>query len=232
MRKELAELRDFINKIVECKASIKVLEAGCGSKSHLHFKNEAFMVGIDISERQLRRNVSLNEKILGDIQSYNLQPSSFDVIVCWDVLEHLPKPEQALHRFASAVKEEGLVILKLPNVISLKGLLTKYLPYPLHVIAYRFLHGMNNPSENDSGPFKTYLKFSIAPAGIKKFAANHGLHIVYFRTCDVLTADWFRRHRIAHTIYKMLKAFLEFVSLGNLSDSEFIIVMQKATGQR
>jgi len=227
MRKEIVELQDFINTLMEGKATIKVLEAGCGSEGHLHFKNEVFMVGIDISEKQLQRNVSLNEKILGDIQSYNFLPSSFDVIICWDVLEHLPSPERALENFASAVKEEGVIILKLPNVYSLKGLLAKFLPYPLHVIAYRFLHGVKNPGKDDTGPFKTYLKFSLAPALIKEFAANRGLHIVHFRTYDILTADWFRRNKVVHTIYKMLKAFLEFVSLGSLNDSEFIIVMQK-----
>lgn len=231
VREEITKLQDFINKMVDGKAAIKLLDAGCGSTSYLHFEQEVYMTGIDVSEKQLQRNANLNEKILGDIQDYDFQPSSFDVIVCWDVLEHLPKPDKALHRFASAMKEEGIVILKLPNVFSLKGLLTKYLPYPLHVLIYKYMRGVKNAGKDGTGPFKTYLKFSIAPAAIRKFAANNGLRVVYFDTYDALTDDWLRRNKIAHTVYKMLKVFTGFVSLGNINDSEFIIVLQKATGR-
>ena len=165
MKESSANLHDIydrmdgiICKMLEGKPVIKVLEAGCGSTSRLHFQKEVYMVGIDISEKQLERNANLNEKILGDIQDYDFQSDSFDVIVCWDVLEHLPKPENALRRFALAVKDEGIIILNLPNVFSLKGLITKYLPYPLHVLAYRYLYGKKkNISEEDAGPFKTYL---------------------------------------------------------------------------
>ena len=48
----ITRLQDFINRIVEDKTVITVLEAGCGSCSHLHFQKEVFMVGIDISESQ------------------------------------------------------------------------------------------------------------------------------------------------------------------------------------
>ena len=234
MREEITKLQDFINHMVNGKATIKVLEAGCGSTSRLHFfGKEVYMTGIDVSERQLQRNANLNEKILGDIQDYDFRPSSFDVIVCWDVLEHLPNPPKALHSFASAAKEEGIIILKAPNVFSLKGLLTKYLPYPTHVLIYRYLAGRKSAGEENTGPFKSYLKFSIAPNAIKNFAGNNGLRVVYFDTYDVLTTyNWINRNKIARTIYKMLKVFLGFVSFGNINDSEFIIVLQKATGQK
>ena len=50
------------------KNNIKVLEAGCGAKSHIKFKQNAYIVGIEISEKQLQRNTTVDEKILGDIQ--------------------------------------------------------------------------------------------------------------------------------------------------------------------
>jgi hypothetical protein len=89
------------------------------------------------------------------------------------------------------------------------------------------LFGKRNAGKDDIGPFKTYLRFSITPTAIKKFAVNNGLKVVYFDTHDALDADYLRRNRIAYVTYKMLRAFAEFVSLGKLGNSDFIIVLQK-----
>ena len=224
----IAKLQDFVNGMVKDKAVPRVLEAGCGSSSHLRFEKEVFMVGIDISEKQLQRNSRLNERILGDIQYYDFQPSSFDVIVCWDVLEHLRKPELSLQRFASAARENGIVVLKAPNVCSLKGLVTKCVPYAFHVLSYRYFHASKKTAQVEMTPFKTYLKFSAAPAALRKYAAAYGLRVVYFDTYDVLTANWLERKKTAHAVYKMLRKFCELLSFGKLNDSEFVIVLQKA----
>jgi len=224
---EQTELQTLVDTILYGKTSYRLLEAGCGSASHLSFKSNVYRVGIDISEKQLQRNTDLNEEIQGDIQEYDLQPSSFDVIVCWDVLEHLSNPQKALERFARAIKDEGIIILKLPNVLSLKGLLTKFLPHPFHVMYYRYYFGNRYTCREGSGPFKTYLRLSIAPNAIKKFAANNGLRIIYFKEYDILNSDWFLRKKMACNIYKALKTFVGFMSFGNLSDSDFVIVLMK-----
>ncbi|MDR3575113.1 MAG: class I SAM-dependent methyltransferase [Anaerolineaceae bacterium] len=230
MGKERSSLQTVIDNILSNKIALNVLEAGCGSSNHLQFNNEVHLVGIDISKKQLQRNTNLNEKVLGDIQDYDFQPASFDVIVCWDVLEHLPRPEKALQNFASILKDEGIAVLKLPNVFSLKGLLTKFLPYPLHILVYRYIYGKRDVGEDDKGPFKTYLKWSVAPASIKKFAENKGLRVVYFETDDISNTNWFIKNRMAHRIYKMVKSVVKFLSLGYLTDSEFVIVLQKPIG--
>lgn len=221
-------LQSVVDRILYGKASYRILEAGCGSISHLHYNDKAYIVGIDISEQQLQRNTKLSEKIRGDIQEYDFQPSIFDVIVCWDVLEHLSNPQNALDRFARTIKDDGIIILKQPNVFSLKGLLTKILPHPLKVLFYRYVGLMKN--ENSTGPFRTYMRFSTAPAAIKKFAANNGLYVVYFKTYDVLDGMWIRRKKVVYNSYKILKSIIGFISLGKLSDSEFVIVLQKVKG--
>jgi SAM-dependent methyltransferase len=227
MIERILKLQEFIDNLLDVKADVIVLEAGCGSTSFFRFKQRVHIVGIDISEKQLLRNTVLDERILGDIQYHEFQPSSFDVIVCWNVLEHLPKPKLALKKFAVAVKDDGIIVLGLPNVFSLKGLLTKYLPYRFHVLIYRYLFGKRNAGKDDIGPFKTYLRFSITPTAIKKFAVNNGLKVVYFDTHDALDADYLRRNKIAYVTYKILRAFAEFVSLGKLGNSDFIIVLHK-----
>src|ERR1700722_3911030 len=96
------EINEGIQTIVDrmgTSKKLRVLEAGCGSASRCHFRSSQ-AVGIDISQEALDRNTHLDEKILGDIQTFRLEASSFDVIFCWDVLEHLERPEKALANFA------------------------------------------------------------------------------------------------------------------------------------
>ncbi len=70
----------------------RVLEAGCGSSSRVALPAGRWLVGVDIAPRQLDKNTVLDEKHLGDLQTFSLPGAGFDLILCWDVIEHLPHP--------------------------------------------------------------------------------------------------------------------------------------------
>ena len=55
------------------------------------------------------KNSVVSVKIVGDVQTYPLPENSFDLIVCWDVLEHLEFPQAALERVFDATKPGGSV---------------------------------------------------------------------------------------------------------------------------
>src|SRR4051812_38842758 len=122
---------------------LHMLEAGCGDqRSPLGLDaDDVRIVGIDVSALQLQRNSWADEKILGDVQSYAFAPEAFDVVACWDVLEHLPSPRDALARFAHAVRTDGIIALGAPNPDSAKGLITKFTPHRVHVWYYRQIVG-------------------------------------------------------------------------------------------
>jgi 2-polyprenyl-3-methyl-5-hydroxy-6-metoxy-1,4-benzoquinol methylase len=227
MSQEIQNLQIFLDRELFSHSSVRVLEAGCGSASNLNFAGQVRLVGIDISKKQLARNTVLHEKIAGDVQSYEFPPDSFDAIICWDVLEHLSQPELALRQFAHAIKPGGLVILCLPNVLSLKGLVTKFLPHTFHVLAYRYIYGDENVGKNDTAPFKTYLRFRISAEAIRKQGARLGLQTVYFATEDVADTHRLQRKRVMHFFYVTLKKILLALSLGRIGDSELIIVLKK-----
>src|SRR6266849_4277092 len=100
--------------VVDCTLSkrenVKILEAGCGSYSYVRVPEHtsSYSVGIDISEEQLNRNTVVDEKIVGDLETYQFAPSQFDLIICWWVLEHLSHPERALDSFVRASKDGGI----------------------------------------------------------------------------------------------------------------------------
>ncbi|MGA2912007.1 MAG: glycosyltransferase [Methanoregula sp.] len=57
--------------------------------------------------------------IIADIELLNLdeilETSSFDVILCGDILEHLKKPETVLKRLRKFLKPDGYIVVSLPN---------------------------------------------------------------------------------------------------------------------
>lgn len=134
---------------------VEILEGGCGSATHVRLPETAHVVGIDISPQQLARNTHIHERILGDLQTYEHPPERFDAALCWDVLEHIPDPSAALDRIARAVRPGGLLVLGFPDRQSLKGWLTRVLPFPVHIWVYRYALGSKHAGTQDHGPFPT-----------------------------------------------------------------------------
>ena len=54
---------------------------------------------VDIDEDQIRNNDYAHKAILGDIQTYRFKPGSFDLVICYNVIEHVPDVEAALLNF-------------------------------------------------------------------------------------------------------------------------------------
>jgi SAM-dependent methyltransferase len=177
MIEDTRSLESIVDDLLVGRKHVRILEAGCGSMSHLRYKKDAYLVGIDISQEQLDKNTMLNEKILGDIQDGSLPSSSFDLIICWDVLEHLIKPELALKNFARAAKQGGLIYLASPNVLTVRGLVTKFTPQWIKVLYYRHIVGFEQAGTPGNYPFKSYHRFSIAPSAIKGFAGKNNLTV-------------------------------------------------------
>lgn len=225
------EIQSIIDEFAMNKAQIKVLEAGCGSISKVEFPPNAYIVGIDISEKQLQRNTIVNEKISGDIQYYSFGPQSFDIIISWYVLEHLSEPKLALKNFSKAIKKDGLIILAMPNVLSLKGLITKFTPHWFHVFVYKYFFGRENAGKDDVEPFKTYLRFSLALSSLKRFAAKNGFRIEYFSNPDALDrwvgSSLQKKSKIVYIFIKHFGEFLKILSFGKIGKSEIIIILKK-----
>ena len=199
---------EMANSLLQGKSSINLLEAGCGSASHFKFKAEVHAVGIDISRQQLDRNSALHEKILGDVQDYPLPKEEFDVAVCWMVLEHLPRPKEALLNLFASVKPGGLLILGIPNVFSFKGIVTKITPFWVHRLFYQFIG-------NKRRPFPTRLRVAILPEKISRLAEDNGFSIEFCK----LEEGWVprkvrRRFRFADVAFRVQNSVAQVISFG------------------
>src|ERR1700722_16016233 len=116
------DISDQINAHFKGRTGLTLLEGGCGSSSHFDMHGIVKSVGIDISKDQLDRNAVLSEKILGDLQTYPLGKEKFDIVICWDVVEHLPDPQAAILNMVGSLKKDGLLVLGFPHMVSFKGL--------------------------------------------------------------------------------------------------------------
>jgi SAM-dependent methyltransferase len=170
----------------------RVLEAGCGSLERVRFTPAAHVIGMDIEAIRLENNDSIDEGLLGDIENYDFQPNAYDAIVCWYVFEHLNDPLSALVRFAGAVRPNGVVVLAFPNVMSPKGLVTKFTPFRFHVFFRRSILRRPNAGKPGKGPYPTTLPFAMIPATVLNVARAAGLDMVYGAAYEDIKQQEFR----------------------------------------
>jgi hypothetical protein len=115
----------------------------------------------------------------------------------------------------------------MPNLFLLKGFITKYTPYSFHVFFYKHIYKSKRQiGEDDMGPFKTHLKYSISIPSIKKFTAQNNLSIIYLKTDDI-TFHLEYRNKAFYLIYKPIKYFFQYMSFGRLGDSEISLALTK-----
>lgn len=216
--------------LMDAPRPLRVLEAGCGSTQHVGFGDDAELVGIDISREQLDDHTALDERIVGDVQSHDLGTDAYDAIVCWDVLEHLDRPTDALVNFARAVRPGGVIVLAMPHVKSVKGLVTKYTPHRVHVLVYRHLFGYADAGKTHAGPFPTTLRASLEPRAVARLAREHGLEATYVDEYEAWPQRELReRLRIRGRAWSALRALTRTLSLGRvrLEVTDVTILLRK-----
>jgi 2-polyprenyl-3-methyl-5-hydroxy-6-metoxy-1,4-benzoquinol methylase len=219
------EVSAVCNSASKGKTRIRLLEAGCGSSSHVEFKASVDTVGIDISREQLDRNTMMKEKILGDIQEYPLPKDEFDVVVCWWVLEHVSRPKDALANMFGAVKPDGLLVLAVPNLLSYKGIVTKFTPFWFHRL---YSYAMRWKSH----PFPTYLRATILPKNMIRLSQQSGFSPIYFKLFEGGTLigrvrAWSRLIDLAFSAVTSALHALSFGKSDCLLLSECVMVLRK-----
>jgi SAM-dependent methyltransferase len=162
---------------------LAIYEAGGGSTSFLPLDvlRRAHVTVVDIDEDQIRNNDYAQETILGDVQTYRFAPGSFDLVICYNVIEHLADVEAALSGFCESLKQGGLILIGAPNPKSLSGVVTKYSPHWFHVWFYRYVRGDKNAGQPGQAPFPTFFHPLVTLSNLEAFASAHGLQVIYRR---------------------------------------------------
>jgi SAM-dependent methyltransferase len=205
------------------------LEAGCGSASHFGFTPDVQLVGLDLSSAQLARNITSTGRIQGDIETCPLRSGSFDIVVCWEVLEHVPRPEVALEHLTRVLRPGGVLVLAVPHVRSLKGLATRFTPHWFHVWAYRHLFGMQHAGTPGLGPFPTYARSVLAPDRLLSFASQAGLNVVYAAAYEALKQRRLRRQvGLRGAAWQLFKRTTRTATLGRVEPEQTDLIIALA----
>jgi len=223
MQSYIDKINELIKEITKNEGNIFILEAGCGSSSRFDFGENAYISGVDISQNQLNKNKVIQNRIHGDIQKIELQYSSFDIIICWEVLEHVKRPELALKNFVRWLKNDGLIIIGVPNVMSLKGLVTKLTPYKFHYWCNKHIFKWK------SVPFPAYLRMFISPRSLKNFAEENNLFVQWTHFDNEWIKTLKKSSLLIYSIYFAIGFILKILSCGFISIKKtgFIIVYRK-----
>lgn len=158
------------------KGPLQILEAGCGSASVLSLPGDN-VTGIDLSKQQLERNTLLNERICGDICTYEFEEAIYDILICWNVLEHVDDPKAAMENLTRSLGQSGVMLLALPNRKSLHGFVVRATPHWFHIFVVRHLLGKSWAGKNGRGPFPTTMRKTAEFEEISKLANSLGLEI-------------------------------------------------------
>ena len=128
----------LIRKLLATHDHHKLLEVGMGKgdlalKIVRHFdKTQITYVGMDISKQGVK--IAYNK--MGDSSFYLLvadgmhlpfNSETFDIVICSEVIEHIPDKEKLLHQISSVLKKDGLLILTTPNPNAVAYLIPKLL---------------------------------------------------------------------------------------------------------
>jgi len=94
---------------------VKVLDAGCGEGTPLilrYYRSRiGRLVGVDI---QAPKEKKMDEFVLCDLENIPLIDATFDVIICYFVIEHLRQPQKVFAEFWRLLADGGILIFRTP----------------------------------------------------------------------------------------------------------------------
>jgi SAM-dependent methyltransferase len=103
-------------------AGKEVLDAGCGTgygTGILQAAGAASVIGVDVSveavEMTARRLGNPAAVVRSDLRELPFDDDSFDLVVCWETIEHLEEGQRAVGEFRRVLRPGGLLLISSPN---------------------------------------------------------------------------------------------------------------------
>lgn len=116
--------RRWLRDIRKVRRTGTLLDIGCGKGFFMEVASRHFanLVGVDVSEYALKfckKAFPATSLCRADATQLPFRKDSFDVITCFDVLEHLRDPQTAVSDLGRVLRENGTLAVMTPNPDSL-----------------------------------------------------------------------------------------------------------------
>jgi ubiquinone/menaquinone biosynthesis C-methylase UbiE len=108
----------IINKANNIKAGSKVIDIGAGTCPYKSLFNHCDYYAHDFKKYSGEKLGGTKDyadiDIVSDIESIPVNDESFDVVICTEVLEHVPEPIKALKEMSRILKKGGTILITAP----------------------------------------------------------------------------------------------------------------------
>lgn len=205
----------------------RILDAGCG------VGNISFPLGslgfevyaLDVDPKSIsycqNRNVFPNVRFMvGNVENPDNIQEQFDIIICAEVLEHLPHPDAAFINFARLLKRNGILLLSIPNGYGPGQLVERLQGMVAGILRKLHLYRMVKPiysfllRESENTDYRTSVGFLDAESihvqfftlgTLKKEAAKYGFGLLLIKHGYFLGVyELLRRNRVfGHVDYAL-----------------------------
>jgi ubiquinone/menaquinone biosynthesis C-methylase UbiE len=129
---------DYITLVLNAPENSTFLDVGCGTCAHsIRLANRGFFVhAVDISEsilkiaetnvksKKMQHKISIRRQ---DVLSLSFEDETFNYILCWGVLMHIPNIEKAISELTRVLKPGGILIISEGNMYSLQSIILRNL---------------------------------------------------------------------------------------------------------
>jgi SAM-dependent methyltransferase len=122
----------LLHRYMGRRENLDVLEIGTGSGFFLDFAREYFPIsrfsGVEYDERLLAETIARSphaKMIQGNAENFNLGHGTFDLVVSFQVIEHLYNPGAMLDNVRAHLKPGGVFLVTTPNLTGLGARLMK-----------------------------------------------------------------------------------------------------------
>ncbi len=186
-------------------ATGKWLDAGCGTGilSRRLAERGCDVIGVDASPKmievakRLGRSGPVADKlgfhVIETIEKLDLPESTFDGIVCSSVVEYIDNPSQAVSEFARLLKPGGLLLISVPNRLSLLRLVERALNL-----------GLTKLNRNPWLPYCTMSKNEYSFGSLESLLGSKGFRVKYFIYFWPLWPRWMGRTKLGGSLIIVL----------------------------
>ena len=192
----------YISHYKAISSDLRVLEVGCGDGGNLlpFAKLGCSVTGVDLAACRIndaasffKENQAQGNFIAADIFEFDSLKNQFDIIICHDVIEHIPDKKEFILRLKSFLSETGIIFIAFPawqmpfggHQQICRNKILSHLPF-IHLLPSTFYKSLLRLFKEDEKTIIELLNIKRTRCSIEKF-----LKIIHQSDCEVVNQQFY-----------------------------------------